>query len=251
MSLRPRAVPLAGAVAPANRLHTVLSAGLGKDPPATSATSATSTAPRGLNPRVIRLDPAKADTLRRTLQTDAKRGSRRLKYRPPPLERLEDQIVERLTPLERLKDKIIQALTDRRLTGSELAGWLNIIAEGVTAAQDGIRECDAAIKRAEVANALTTPDATPDDSEKELGDSKIALRRENVVPDELQRVKAVAKRQKEIMHAVIASLMAIVAAGGLISQVLATAEEAIIPDSTWGNKAGSFFWEVMALNLKE
>jgi hypothetical protein len=103
MSLRPRAAPAgqpAGQPTPNSRLHAVLSAGLsaglakGPDAPP-SAVSATSASPRGRNPRVIRIDPAKGEALRRTLETGARSG-RRARLRPSALADVERKVAAML-----------------------------------------------------------------------------------------------------------------------------------------------------------
>lgn len=149
MSLRPRAAPVAGRPAgqpagqpaSAGRLHAVLSAGVARaeqHPPLllpvetrSAPPSATSTAPRGRNPRVIHLDPAKADALRRTLET----GTRLTKA-----ERRTQRIKKQNMHYREVVQEVVTALEDQKISGQEIGKIMSTVSEGVDDANKSLQE---------------------------------------------------------------------------------------------------------------
>ena len=120
---------------PSNRLHAVLSAGLnrGLEDARKGASSATSTALRGRNPRAIRLNPGKAEALRRALETGARTESRRRRNSSSTVKKVEKDVTNRVKSM--LEDGVVDL--------TEVAGLTAAVADGMKKIQESLNEVNA------------------------------------------------------------------------------------------------------------
>ena len=164
---------------PSNRLHAVLSAGLnrGMEDARKGASSATSTALRGRNPRVIRLDPIKAEALRGALRGVLETG-------------VSTRARGNARVLNKVKEQLEQAIQDQKITTGE-------VGQIIETAQDGIRKAT---------EDLQTLDKLKDDK-KSVNQAEASVQTENddeIYPetdddDEISElVREVKKLRKEL-----------------------------------------------------